>query len=91
MAYRNCLDLRNQKVGNFVEQELRLRDSAGAYHWFSLRARALPGAAGVPARLIGTLTDITRNKHTEDRLINEAIHDPVTGLPSRALFMSFSM
>jgi diguanylate cyclase (GGDEF)-like protein len=87
LAYRNCLDLRNQKVGNFVEQELRLRDSVGAYHWFALRARALPGAAGVPARLIGTLTDITRNKQTEDRLINEAIHDPVTGLPSRALFI----
>jgi diguanylate cyclase (GGDEF)-like protein/PAS domain S-box-containing protein len=87
MAYRRCLDLRNQKAGNFIEQELRLRDAQGAYHWFSLRARALPGAAGIPARLIGTLTDITRNKQTEDRLINEAIHDPVTGLPSRALFI----
>ena len=87
MAYRKCLDLRQQKAGNFVEQELRLRDSAGVYHWFSLRARALPGAGGIPARLIGTLTDITRNKQTEDRLINESIHDPVTGLPSRALFV----
>ena len=87
MSYRKCLDLRNQTAGNFVEQELRLRDSNGAYHWFSLRARALPGAGGVPARLIGTLTDITKNKQTEDRLINESIHDPVTGLPSRALFV----
>jgi diguanylate cyclase (GGDEF)-like protein/PAS domain S-box-containing protein len=87
LAYRKCLDLRNQKAGNFIEQELRLRNSDGIYHWFSLRARALPGAGGVPARLIGTLTDITRNKQAEDRLINESIHDPVTGLPSRALFV----
>ncbi len=87
MAYRKCLDLRNMKAGGFLEQELRLRDAQGVYHWFMLRARALPGAGGVPARLIGTLTDISRSKQTEDRLINEAIHDPVTGLPSRALFL----
>ncbi len=87
LAYRKSLDLRGQRAGDFVEQELRLRDVSGTYQWFSLRARALPGAGGVPARLIGTLTDITRNKQTEDRLINESIHDPVTGLPSRALFV----
>ena len=87
LAYRKCLDLHNMRAGNFVEQELRLRDAQGVYHWFMLRARALPGAGGVPARLIGTLTDISRSKQTEDRLINEAIHDPVTGLPSRALFL----
>jgi diguanylate cyclase (GGDEF)-like protein len=87
LAYRKCLDLRSMQVGSFVEQELRLRDAKGIYHWFTLRARALPGSSGVPARLIGTLTDISRSKQTEDRLINEAIHDPVTGLPSRALFL----
>jgi diguanylate cyclase (GGDEF)-like protein len=87
IAYRKCLDLRPLKAGSFVEQDLRLRDASGAYHWFTLRARALPGAGGVPARLIGTLTDITRNKQSEDRLINESIHDPITGLPSRALFL----
>ncbi len=87
LAYQKILDLRQLQIGNFVEQELRLRDAKGVYHWFSLRARALPGAGGVPARLIGTLTDISRNKETENRLINELIHDPVTGLPSRALFL----
>jgi diguanylate cyclase (GGDEF)-like protein len=87
LAYRKCLDLKNTQAGSFIEQELRLRDAQGLYRWFSLRARALPGAAGIPARLIGTLTDISRSKQTEDRLINESIHDPVTGLPSRALFL----
>ena len=87
LAYRKCLELRGLSAGSFVEQELRLRDAEGNFHWFALRARALPGAGGIPARLIGTLTDVTRNKQTEDRLINEAIHDPVTGLPTRALFL----
>jgi diguanylate cyclase (GGDEF)-like protein len=87
LVYQKTLDLRTLQVGSFVEQELRLRDAKGSYHWFSLRARTLSGAGGTAARLIGTLTDINRNKQTEDRLINEAIHDPVTGLPSRALFL----
>ena len=87
MAYHKCLDLRGLQGGSFVEQELRLRDSQGIYHWFVLRAKALPGAGGTPGRLIGTLTDITRTKQKEDRLISEAVHDPVTGLPSRALFL----
>ncbi len=87
LAYQNTLELRTLNPGDFIEQEFRLRDSTGAYHWYSLRARALAGAGGTSARLIGTLTDISRNKQTEDRLIKEAIHDPVTGLPSRALFM----
>ncbi len=87
LAYQKLLDLRSLQPGSFVEQDLRLRDTQGEYHWYSLRARSLPGASGTSARLIGTLTDISRNKQTEDRLINESIHDPVTGLPSRALFM----
>jgi diguanylate cyclase (GGDEF)-like protein/PAS domain S-box-containing protein len=87
MAYRKALDVSDLNAGDFIEEELRLRDADGSYHWFSLRARALPGAGGAPVRLIGTLTDITRNKQTEDRLINESIQDPVTGLPSRALFL----
>jgi diguanylate cyclase (GGDEF)-like protein len=87
LVYQKTLDLRGLSPGVFIDQELRLRDASGAYHWYSLRARALAGAGGTSARLIGTLTDISRNKQTEDRLINEAIHDPVTGLPNRALFM----
>jgi diguanylate cyclase (GGDEF)-like protein len=87
LAYQKTLDLRGLNPGSFIEQELRLRDAKGTYHWYSLRARSLAGAGGTSARLIGTLTDISRNKQTEDRLINESIHDPVTGLPSRALFM----
>ena len=51
LAYRKSLDLRGLHPGSFVEQELRLRNASGNYHWFALRARALPGAGGIPARL----------------------------------------
>lgn len=73
--------------GNVIDQELRLQNAAGEYRWFVLKARALQGSGSYAERLIGTLTDITRGKQNEDRLINEVVRDPVTGLPSRAIFI----
>ncbi len=85
--YQELMDERQIEAGEFHELELRLRNSEGAYRWFALRVRALPGPNRRTARCIGTLTDITRNKVTEDKLITDAVRDPVTGLPSRAIFL----
>lgn len=84
--YQALLANRNLEPGRFHEIELRLREALGEYRWFALRVRALPGASRRADRVIGTLTDITRNKVVEDRLITDAVHDPVTGLPSRVVF-----
>ena len=37
--------------------------------------------------MAGSMTDITRRKQAETRLLHEAVHDPLTGLPNRLLFM----
>jgi diguanylate cyclase (GGDEF)-like protein len=74
-------------VGQIIDLELRLRNAKGIFQWFRLRARAIPGLNNQLDRCIGTLTDISIAKETEERLIIDAVHDPVTGLPSRALFM----
>jgi diguanylate cyclase (GGDEF)-like protein len=86
-VYRQVLDPNGVRAGEFMERELRLMDVRGEYHWFDLRIRGLPGQGRLPGRMIGTLTEITRQKQAEDRLINEAVRDPVTSLPSRALFL----
>jgi diguanylate cyclase (GGDEF)-like protein len=70
-----------------IEQDLRLRGADGYYYWYALRARALPGRGTADLRCIGTLTDISKAKELEQRLYSDSIHDPVTGLPSRAIFM----
>jgi diguanylate cyclase (GGDEF)-like protein/PAS domain S-box-containing protein len=85
-VYHALLSNRHLEPGRFHEIELRLREASGADRWFALRVRALAGPNNTPERVIGTLTDITRNKVVEDRLITDAVHDPVTGLPSRAIF-----
>lgn len=77
----------DMRIGHVIELELRIRHATGPYHWFALRARAIPGPNNQLDRCIGTLTDISKAKEAEDRLVMDAVHDPVTGLPSRALFI----
>ena len=65
--------------------EFRLRRGDGAYRWYKLKARAMQTADRRTQRCIGTLSDITNNKRSEDRLLRDAVFDRVTGLPNRAL------
>src|SRR5919112_1918029 len=61
-------------------------DSAPRYYDIvisSLRTRNLARAG----RLI-SLRDITERKGLEQRLMQQALHDPLTGLPNRTLFMN---
>ena len=58
-----------------------------SYRWFELRARSIPGHGRRAARCIGTLTDVTDRQAREERLLQDAVYDVVTGLPNRALFI----
>ena len=67
--------------------DLRLRANDGHFHWFRMRARPLVGEDGAVLRLMGTLSDITDSRLTEERLLQDAIHDTLTGLPNRRLLI----
>lgn len=49
---------------------------------------AVNGEHGETIRLVALMTDISRQKATEARLEHLAQHDPLTGLPNRALLFS---
>src|SRR5262245_6757365 len=55
--------------------------------WMLCHGLAVRDATGRAVRLAGSQTDITAQKQAEDRLIHDALHDSLTGLPNRALFM----
>ena len=85
-AYLAAVESAERRGRGLVHQEFRLRRGDGTYRWFELRARAMAGSDNRMVRSIGTLSDITNAKRTEERLLNDAVYDRVTGLPNRALF-----
>ena len=84
--YRACLDtVLDQRCGRIV-QDFRLRASDGHYYSFALKARPVVDAEGEVVRVVGTLADVTEAKTAEERLLHDAVHDNLTGLPNRELF-----
>ena len=84
--YRACLDtVLEQRCGRITE-DFRLRAADGHYYAYSLKARPVVGAEGEVMRVVGTLSDVTDARTAEERLLHDAIHDNLTGLPNRELF-----
>lgn len=67
------------------EIQYRFLDSAGDYRWFSTRLAPIRATDGVLERVLLVDQDVTRRKSSEERAIRLAQHDPLTGLPTRAL------
>jgi diguanylate cyclase (GGDEF)-like protein len=70
--------------------EYRVADGAGGWRWVLARAtvaeREEEGAPGRARRLIGTLSDISARRHSEEQVRFMALHDPLTELANRAHF-----
>jgi diguanylate cyclase (GGDEF)-like protein/PAS domain S-box-containing protein len=85
--FRASLDsVLEQRRGRLM-QDFRLRTPDGHFLWFALKARPVVGSDGEVVRLVGTLTDVTEFKTAEERLLHDAVHDNLTGLPNRQLFI----
>ncbi len=87
-TFRTTLDVVLEPRRGRVSQNFRLRGADGHSHWFTLRARPVIGSDGEVIRCVGTMVDVTEQKKSEERLLHDAVHDNLTGLPNRELFMN---
>jgi diguanylate cyclase (GGDEF)-like protein/PAS domain S-box-containing protein len=69
-----------------IRHDLRLRGADGHYTWFLLKARPVLDAGGDVVRVIGSFEDVTESRAAAERILHDAIHDHLTGLPNRELF-----
>ena len=84
--FRVTLDAVIDQRRGRVSQVFRLRSEDGHYRWFQLRARPILGSDGEVIRCVGSMLDVTDVKTAEERLLHDAVHDNLTGLPNRELF-----
>lgn len=85
-----------QELAAFIDEpatgcqlSFRLRHRDGSYRYMETNAiPALSASGGL--KLIGTQLDVTDARQAEQRVLEAALHDPLTGLPNRALVFEYA-
>lgn len=82
-AFDTLVELRRGKVSS----DLRLVAHDGSFRTFRMRVKPVLGGDGQVNRIVGTLQDVNEDRASRDRLLHDAVHDSLTGLPNRQLFL----
>jgi diguanylate cyclase (GGDEF)-like protein/PAS domain S-box-containing protein len=85
--FRRHLDAHLTGSTEQLEFEQRMRNFDGEYIWVLARGVAVRDENGKPYRMAGSQTDITARKRAEHQLQHDALHDSLTGLANRVLFL----
>lgn len=75
-----------QGITDHFEHEYRLQHQDGSYQWMLSRGLAIRNAEGKAERMVGSQTNITQRKQTEEELLRVAFFDRLTDLPNRIGF-----
>ncbi|HYD15846.1 MAG TPA: EAL domain-containing protein, partial [Hyphomicrobium sp.] len=67
--------------------DFRIRQADNNYRWFELEAAGVPGSDPRAFKCVGLLRDVTDTKRAHERLLHDAVHDSLTGLPNRELLL----
>lgn len=76
-----------ERSGGRIAIDFRLRHADNTYRCFELEAASVPSADVRTVRCVGLVRDITDAKRAHERLLHDAVHCSLTGLPNRELFL----
>jgi diguanylate cyclase (GGDEF)-like protein len=82
-AFDTLVELRRGKVS----ADIRLTTHDGNFRTFRMRVKPVLGGDGQVTRIVGTLQDVNEDRASRDRLLHDAVHDSLTGLPNKQLFI----
>jgi len=86
-AFRRKLTAHLDGETEHFRLEHRIKSAGGRWLWVLTRGLAVRGADGRPSRMAGSQSDITARKVAEEKLQHDALHDDLTCLANRVLFM----
>jgi len=82
-AFDTLVELRRGKVNI----DLRIATHDGSFRTFKMRVKPVLGGDGQVNRIVGTLQDVTDDRAARERLLHDSVHDSLTGLPNKQLFL----
>lgn len=78
--------IHERSSGKF-RMDFRLRHADNSYRWFELEAASIPNSDRRAIRFVGLMRDVTDSKRAYERLMHDAVHCSLTGLPNRELML----
>ncbi|MBW3655982.1 MAG: PAS domain S-box protein, partial [Gemmatimonadetes bacterium] len=83
------LDHMARRAGGVAERyEMRSLRKDGTTGWVEVHGTPFRNADGEVVGTLGAITDITERRRVDEQLAHDALHDALTGLANRALFLN---
>lgn len=76
-----------ERAGGKIRADFRMRHADNSYRWFELEAASVDTGDRRAIRCVGLMRDVTEMKMAHERLLQDAVHCSLTGLPNRELLI----